>query len=342
MSMRSHGSSLNDASSNEASSDQAPVRNCSNSPEFKNLAALADWRKVPFLIIDSAETRRFEDAVATRAYPEGRHWTTDLKVVHPLPLTDSASLREGERQVCLGIRDKIDPGRFRQPLVSLVIAESLTRVTERQARAVLNGQGQSIGKLGGKKDVEPLSGPAIESRLKLVRATALRVSPWVSRDLTPAHCVALLTTHAQGAAIRASRKMKDCPTLIVLRPEGLRNFTNLDAQKAGINAQVKGGAVELPAGKMVPTPLRTSEEATDHDTLRLKERSNSGAINMTQLTCALLGIEPIPDALVEEGLRSDSERDTWSRGGPLPDSLATALAKRRAEIREVLRTLSVR
>lgn len=310
-----------------------------NLSELDNLSLLADWRRVPFLIIDSPQTRRSEDAVATREYRDGRDWTADLKVVHPLPLSTFVSLQEGEQQVCLGIRDKIDASGSRRPLVSMVMVERLTKVTDRQAKALLNGQGQSVGKLAGTRAGGPESDRTITSQLKLIRATALQVSPWVNRDLTPEHCISLLTTHAQTTAIRASRELNACPTLIVLRPEGTRHFTNVDAEKVGIPARVKGGSVALACGKMVPTPLRSGEDSTPHDTLRLKERSNSGAINMTQLACVLLGIEPIPDSLVQEGLRPDSEQDTWSRGGPIPEGLATALAKRRAEIREVLHAL---
>ena len=100
------------------------------------------------------------------------------------------------------------------------------------------------------------------------------------------------------------------------------------------------GCTTVAAGKAVPTLLRGGETAERHDSLRLKERGNSGSINITQIACALLGIRPIPEELVLQGLRADSELDRWKKGGPLPEALAAAINDRRNAIREALNQLA--
>ncbi len=95
----------------------------------------------------------------------------------------------------------------------------------------------------------------------------------------------------------------------------------------------------MAVGKAVPTILREGDVADRFDSLRLKERAHSGAINITQIACALLGITPIPEELVRQGLRSDSEHDSCKRGGALSDALVAAIKDRRGAIREALQKL---
>jgi hypothetical protein len=116
-------------------------------------------------------------------------------------------------------------------------------------------------------------------------------------------------------------------------------MTDAEARRRGMNFATKTGVMTVAAGKAVPTLLRQSDRVDAHDSLRLKERGNSGSINITQISCALLGISPIPEDLVRQGLRPDSELDRWKKGGPLPAALAAAINDRREAIREVLKKL---
>lgn len=305
-----------------------------------SLPSLSDWRHIPFIMVDSPQTRLMEDAVAARGHYYEKQWSADLKVVHPLPLEGAVSLKEGEDQLCLGIRDCI--GREQRkgaPAISLVVARNLTRISDRQADAILEGRERSVAGNG-------LENPAriehVKSQLKAVRATALQVSFWKDRPLTPEHVMAILATHAQTVAIQASRNLSASPALIVLRHEGSRPVTDKEWRSRGVPYATKKGISTVAVGKSVPTMLLGGEAPAPLDSLRLKERGNSGAINITQISCALLGISPLPDHLVNQGLRSDSETDTWKRGGPLPQELAAAIQERRHAIREVLTALTNR
>ena len=307
---------------------------------FRDLGIIADWRSVPFLMVDSPQTKLREDAVAAQATQSKGHWSTDLKVVHPLPLQGAVSLKEGERQVCLGIRDTINSRGGGQPSVSLVLAERITKITDRQAQALLEDRERGVTGIAGQEQPDPNLVQRIKAHLKIVRATALQISAWKDRVLTPEHSMTILVTHAQSSAIQASRRLRECPSLVVLRHEGSRVLTEAEARKRGMNFAIKMGCTTVAAGKVVPTLLRGGETAERHDSLRLKERGNSGSINITQIACALLGIRPIPEELVLQGLRADSELDRWKKGGPLPEALAAAINDRRNAIREALNQLA--
>jgi hypothetical protein len=305
-----------------------------------SLPSLSDWRHIPFLMVDSPKTRLMEDAVAARGHYHEKQWSADLKVVHPLPLEGAVSLKEGEDQLCLGIRDCIGrEERKGAPAISLVVARNLTRISDRQADAILEGRERSVA---GNGLEHPARIEHVKSQLKAVRATALQVSFWKDRPLTPEHVMAILATHVQTAAIQASRTLAASPALIVLRHQGSRPVTDKEWRAKGVPYATKRGISTVGVGKSVPTMLLGGEAPTPLDSLRLKERGNSGAINITQISCALLGISPLPDHLVNQGLRSDSETDTWKRGGPLPQELAAAIQERRNAIRELLTALTNR
>lgn len=305
-----------------------------------DLTVLADWRRVPFLMVDSAHTKRFEDAVAAKRFHHERSWSADLKVIHPLPLDEFISLRRGVQQVCLGIHDYVDSRGGRDPSVSLVVAENLTGMTDLQAEAFLKGRGRTVTGIAGQSVLEPSMRRKLQKHLRVVRATALDLSYWRDRELTPPHAVEIIAGHARSAAILASRYFDPCPTLVVLRPQGSRqvNIDNLGVERS--KGRLKSKVITVAAGSAVPTLLREGDSLNQHDVLRLKERGNSGAINMTQLSCALLGIAPIPDHLVQQGVRSDSQVDKWKNGGPLPAPLAAAINQRRHDIRDILKELT--
>jgi hypothetical protein len=316
-----------------------PTEPRSEGSDLSALSIIGDWRHVPFLMVDSPKTKLLEDAVAAQALPAKRGWSTDLKVIHPLPLQGAVSLKEGEKQICLGIRDAVNSRGVGEPTVSLVVAEKLTRITDGQAEALLADRERGVTGIGGQERPDPALVQNIKTHLKLVRATALQISAWKDRELTPEHSMAIVVTRAQTAAIQASRGLRECPSLVVLRHEGSRVMTDAEARRRGMNFATKTGVMTVAAGKAVPTLLRQSDRVDAHDSLRLKERGNSGSINITQISCALLGISPIPEDLVRQGLRPDSELDRWKKGGPLPAALAAAINDRREAIREVLKKL---
>lgn len=295
---------------------------------------LTDWRHIPFLAVDSAHTNLVEDGIAVRQFGRGGNdWSADLKVVHPLPLNGPASLVAGERQVCLGIRDTVVQHGGLRPAVSLVVATNLTRLTDRQANAILNGRERDIRSLRGEHP--PTTGRlhALKRGLASLQAAARKISRRGGEEIAAEYTVSIVVNHAQKAAIQASRGLDSCPPLVVLRAEGSRT---LPMPNRGGSTPSVSRHYTVAAGKTVPTLLEPGENAQQFDSLRLKERGNSGAINITQLSCALLGIAPLPEALVRLGLREDSELDRWKKGGPLPDALANAIVQKRREIREVL------
>jgi hypothetical protein len=313
----------------------------SRGTDLNNLSVLADWRHIPFLMVDSSKTKLLEDAVAARERANGKEWSTDLKIIHPIPFESTVSLKEGEPQFCLGIRDMIGLNGSRSPTVTLAVARNLTRVSDRQAGAILQDRERGITGIAGQNVPDPNLLDRIKSSLKAVRAAALTISDWRDRQLTPEHVMSILSTHAQSATIDASRKLEWCPTLIVLRHQGTRAVTDSEWKKRGVPYATKRGVSIVPVGKAVPTVLHPGHRGERFDSLRLKERSISGAINITQIACSLLRISPIPDEIVRQGVRPDSEADTWKRGGPLPEPLDAAIKERRYAIREVLSGLSV-
>ncbi|MEY4667603.1 MAG: hypothetical protein RL518_302, partial [Pseudomonadota bacterium] len=297
---------------------------------------IVDWRSVSFVMVDSPQAKVHEDAVAAERFDRQREWSADLKIIHPLPLTGVVSLRQQEEQICLGIADTVTARGGDAPSVCLALARTITKITDRQAAAIMDGRERDVARVG---DLE-LSGPDDHRRLRehlnLVRATALQISAWKQRPLSPEHSMTILVTHGQNIAIQASRTFRESPCLMVLRHEGTRVVTEAEWRKRGLTFPTKLSSFTIAAGKAVPTLLRGGEHAAPHDSLRLKERGNSGAINITQIACALLGVAPIPEELVMQGLRPDSELDKWKKGGPLPDALAAAIADRRNAIGEIL------
>lgn len=301
---------------------------------------LADWRHIPFLAVDSPQTNVVEDGIAVREFARKEaNWSADLKVVHPLPLDGPASLVAAEPQICLGIRDTVVHNGGLRPALSLVVATNLTRLTDRQANAILNRRAHTVSGIAGEHQINPEKLKALKRSLASMQTAAAKLSLRNGGGITVEHMVSIVVNHVQRAAIKASRMLASCPPIVVLRAEGSRTFTATEAQQRGLSPTSDSGLITVAAGKNVPTLLQPGEMAEQYDLLRLKERGNSGAINITQITCALLGITPLPAELVRQGLRDNSELDRWKKGGPLPEPLAVAIAQKRNEIREVLARL---
>jgi hypothetical protein len=290
---------------------------------------LVDWRHIPFLMLDSSETTHREDAVAARGSVRDKHWSADLRMIHPLPLRGVVSLKEQEFQVCLGIHDRVGHETHRAPSVALVMAHNLTRVTDRQADALLNGRERSVTGIGGDKRHNPSHLKQIKAHLEAVRATALEISKFKDRPLTPQTTMALLSTQTQHAALEATTRLSSCPTLVILRFQGDVPVSDQEWKPTDLRDATK---------HRVPTLVRQGDPRSPLDGLRLKERANSGAINITQIACALLGISPIPDHLLKQGLQADTKVDRAGR--PMPSALTTAIWDRRNAIREVLTSLT--
>jgi len=290
---------------------------------------LVDWRHIPFLMLDSSETTHREDAVAARRTVRDDHWSADLKMIHPLPLRGVVSLQEQEFQVCLGIHDRVGHETHHAPSVALVMAHNLTRVTDRQADALLNGRERSVTGIGGDKRNNPSHLKQIKAHLKAVRATALEISKFKDRPLTPQTTMALLSTHTQHAALEATTRLSSCPTLVILRYQGDAPVTEQECEPTDLRDATK---------YRIPTLVRQGDPRSPLDGLRLKERATSGAINITQIACALLGIDPIPDHLLKQGLRPDAKVDR--AGLPMPSALTSAISVRRNAIRDALTSLT--
>jgi hypothetical protein len=95
----------------------------------------------------------------------------------------------------------------------------------------------------------------------------------------------------------------------------------------------------LVASHSQPRLIADNEPAQERDALRLKASSISGTVNIVQISCVLLGITPIPSAVVHEGLTVDSQADKAAKS-KIPRGLSLALADRKRKIADMLRALS--
>ncbi len=99
---------------------------------------------------------------------------------------------------------------------------------------------------------------------------------------------------------------------------------------------IKTACVEISAGPRIPTVVRSSEPVENHDALRIKQNCLTGLINSVQISCALLGIEPIPAKLIEGCLPETSQQDRLKHMTTVPQRVRTAIEERQGAIREVL------
>lgn len=312
-------------------------RRSDNSADVSQVNGPVDWSSYEFFSIDSSHTVRFEDAIHISTH--GRtgqpdSWHMDLKVVHPLPLEDKASLRVGEPSLCLGFADQLRHSSKLRPSLSLVVATNSCRLIDSEVASI------PLPRPGKRGDVEQHrvnsdSGPAeVVEKLTLLRAAALRVSFFKDRELRPEHAVNLIMTYAQQRALEIVRDLPQSPPLVVLRSSGSRVLDQKEARKLGF--AIKSPLVKISAGSRIPTVVRSSEPVKSHDALRMKQNSVSGLINSVQISCALLGIEPIPAKIIEGGIPETSQQDKLKHMTTLPPTLRSAIEERQCAIREVL------
>jgi len=297
-----------------------------------------DWRQYKFFSIDSPQTIQFEDAIHLSTGDQkgaADSWHLDLKVVHPLPLEERASLSEGKPTLCLGFADQLKSSTKARPSLSLVVATNSQRLVDSEVAAIPLPSPRRRGDIRQSPPTTDDSPADIVEKLTLLRVAALRVSFFKDRELKPEHAVNLIMTHAQQRALEVARQLPQSPTLVVLRSAGSRMLDQGEARKLGFTLKLP--RVEVSAGPRVPTVLRESDTVNLHDAFRMKQSSLSGLINSVQISCALLGIEPIPAALIDGFIPDTSQRDKLKHMTTVPPVLRAAIEARQNEIREVLR-----
>ncbi len=301
-------------------------------------SAPLDWRGYEFFSVDSPQTVRFEDAihVSTRnqsGRPET--WHLDLKVVHPLPLDEKSSLNQGEPTLCLGFEEQLKGATKIRPSLSLVVATNSCRLVDSELASIpLTDVSSRDG--AQQHHFRPQTCPAdVVEKLTLLRAAALRVSFFKERELKPEHAVNLIMSYAQQRALEFARHLPQAPTLVVLRSAGSRVLNQREARELGFSLKLP--RVEVMAGGRVPTVLRESDPVEVHDSLRMKQSSLSGLINSVQISCALLGIEPIPAELIDGSVPPTSQQDKLKHMTKVPPALRAVIEDRQRIIRELLK-----
>jgi hypothetical protein len=198
----------------------------------------------------------------------------------------------------------------------------------------------------------------VRSSLRLIQAAALRVD--VARGGRPAgsapskhsatiegpgyrpeRAFDLLLTFTQRRALELSRNLPTPPSLIVLRPVYPRMQVAEAARKQPVEGPMGPSAPShhLVASHSQPRLIADDEPAQERDALRLKASSISGTVNIVQISCVLLGITPIPSAIVQEGVTVDSQADKAAKS-KVPRRLSLALGDKKRQIAEILQTLS--
>lgn len=312
-------------------------RRYDNSGNVSQVNEPVDWSSYEFFSVDSAQTVRFEDAIHISA-PErsGRadSWHLDLKVVHPLPVEDKASLPDREPSVCIGFSDQLQHSSKLRPSLSLVVATNSCRLIDSEVAAIPLPRlvrAEDLKRAPTKSDVDPAD---VVEKLTLLRLAALRVSIFKDRELRPEHSVNLIMTHAQQRAIEAARDLPQSPPLVVLRAPRSRMLNQREAQ--GLGFAINAPYVEVREGVRAPTVVRNSDPIEKYDTMRMKANCVSGLVNSLQISCALLGIEPIPGELIEDYVPKTNKQDRLKHMTMVPQRLRMAIKERQGAIREVL------
>lgn len=223
--------------------------------------------------------------------------------------------------------------------MSLVVATNSQRLVDSEVADIPLPSPRRRGDIRQSPPTTDDSPADIVEKLTLLRVAALRVSFFKDRELKPEHAVNLIMTHAQQRALEVARQLPQSPTLVVLRSAGSRMLDQGEARKLGFTLKLP--RVEVSAGPRVPTVLRESDTVNIHDAFRMKQSSLSGLINSVQISCALLGIEPIPAALIDGFIPETSQRDKLKHMTTVPSVLRAAIEARQNEIREVLRASSI-
>jgi len=314
----------------------------------KSPTRVRDWTKVPLLAIDSNHTKMVEDGIDVQEFRRNDvSWAASLKVALPLPLREGPeTLGSDSAKVCIGISDHIaergvdenQHGCGNKPKISLVLVRRVSHLSDSQANTILNGRENDVATLKGGRQIAPAAKEELTRGLNALKAVAMRISGKAGNNFKIEDVVAILMTHAQRAALRAISSFNNPPPIVVLRSQA---FEQPSKSQVEVHTMPSHSSRTLITSKLTPTLLLPGEQLPQaSDQLRLKERMNSGAINSTQLACALLGIKPLPEATVRLGIRSDSEQDRWKKGGNMEPQLQQAINSKRGEIREVLSQLS--
>lgn len=301
-----------------------------------------DWSTYNFFSIDSAHTIKVEDAIHISASDRdgsGDSWHLDLKVVHPLPLKDKPSLPDQEPSYCLGFSDQLPNSSKVRPSISIVLATNSRRLVYSEVASIPIPRAENPQGLKQYSSFEHDLADVVE-KLTLLRLAALRVSIFEDRELRPEYAVNLIMTHTQQRALEGVRDLPQSPALVVFRASGSRTISQSEAHDLGFS--IKAPYVEVREGVRLPRVVRPSEPVEKYDTMKMKQNCLSGLINSVQISCALLGIEPLPDKLVEGCGPKTIKQDKLVHMTTAPQKLRTAIEDRRGAIREVLSSCSLR
>jgi hypothetical protein len=309
------------------------------------LPQIPDWTR-DLLAIDDKGTTAREEAIGTypptssQKEPSPAHPPlSDFSVAYLLPLNNQRSLTQEAGELCLGVQDLIFPGReVYSPTVNLVRVTRLSLLTTNQADALVSGRSGSVAPINA-KGAGKSSNQDIREHLTRAQATAAAISGKEARYLSSAFIVQELLSYSQRAVAVASRALNNPPALIVLRHQQL-----LTGQSDGLatpkNDQPHAPATptQIASSPVIPKLLKAGEPQQTNDAARLKNWTVSGKVNWIQLTCALLGVDPLPEDIVAKAVMKTSEEDR-NKNTPLPEEVAAAFNQKRSEISEILNSL---
>jgi hypothetical protein len=284
-----------------------------------------DWGTEQFLMIDNCGTKRPEDGIAALPAREGTPNTAvDLRVVFALAVNNPPSLMPNLNQICLGINNLVLPnGESATPAINLVRVNKLIPLKTDQAEAFLGQRGQSVVKKGRGK-ISPAEKTALANHLRRAQDVASRIESSSRPSPNLDTVVNILMACSQRAAVAASRSLSKPPPLIVLRCAMPRNEDSANPPKYKTQT---------------PTLLLPGDNYSECDAARLKSCTKSGEINWLQLACALLGVDPLSEALVQSAVMETSKSDR-DKNLKLPAATAKAISDKKSAIREVLKGLA--
>jgi len=288
-----------------------------------------NWSDKLLLAIDPSRTKRLEDAFVTaRADSED---AVALNTVVSLQIERSGLLQPGKPTICLGIQDLIAPdGCGLRPAVKLVVAGAkLVKLSDKDADKLLTDRHEEV-KLPKLPEIQP---EMLRDCLGQARQTAGLLSQ--TEEPMPADkIVRALMQHSQQAVVRASRCFEKAPFLIVLCRRENSVVNPETARRARSLKSPRKACCCVDSSEVVPEIL-APDEPHSHQPFRIKNTSISGSINAVQITCALLGVEPLPQWIVKKALAPNSKLDR-SEVGSMHGRVRKEIQKKRAEIWEFL------
>jgi hypothetical protein len=330
--------------------------------KLSDLSSVKNWARHQFISVDYSNIQRPEDMISVvqnNPNVELAQSSLDLRVAHPIPVGDSPFLRVGAIKPCLGMHELIAPSLAgNSATLSVVAARNSRMLFNAQEAQLLHPDFDSYSAKRRRRILKSGDYADVRSSLRLIQAAALRVD--VARGgrpegsasskhsatiegpgYRPERTFDLLLTFTQRRALEVSRTLPTPPSLIVLRPVYPRTHVDQDAGKhpSGSPMAPSQPSHHLVASHSQPRLIADNEPAQERDALRLKASSISGTVNIVQISCVLLGITPIPSAVVHEGLTVDSQADKAAKS-KIPRRLSLALADRKRKISDMLRALS--